>query len=211
MTTRQRYRKPGLSFLNRIDELVVAAEQTAFTWPRVTRNDNYLSGVVYQTGPLAPVYERTPAEPLALLIHWLGLAYSTHWASFGSGLGADAFVAAWYFEGVTGFEVDSSLCLEAERIRDELCLTNVRFVQRDFLTLSDAELAEFGGIYVYRPFMEDFEAKLGVFLRRTRTGTVVVSRGYGGDRLFPPGLFLPMTCDEEGGEFGSAFHIYRRA
>jgi protein-L-isoaspartate O-methyltransferase len=169
--------------------------------------------IFFSQGPRTAIYESSNLAQLLDHHEELGLPAELHYASFGAGLGLDSFLAAMLFRRVTGFEIDPQLADLAEMIRSSFGFDNVRFRRMDFLDLTKQELGEFGVIYLYRPFGDDFSRLTGQKLLQTRPETIVISHSFYSQQLFPEEHFRPIfpaNLRVDGPIIYSPFYTFKR-
>lgn len=140
-------------------------------------------------GKRGAVYEAT--RPYQLQAHFdeLTLPAAAHYSSWGAGLGMDSFQASFNVRQVTSYEIDPGLCRRAEAIRREHGIENVRFINRDFLDLTKAELSEFNIVFLFWPFKQNFNELAGAQLLKLKPDTVVITHSCFDYNLFPPSQF----------------------
>lgn len=102
------------------------------------------------------------------------LSLDKPFVDLGSGLGAICFAAALYLNWcrVVGIEFDERLVAAAEQIKQGHGITNVEFRRGDFLR---ADLSEFGTVYAYHSFSDNYASLMGAALARTKPGTVIIA------------------------------------
>ena len=174
------------------------------------------TGTFDTEGPRKPIYAGTDEGDFLKLLPELSplvknlIFQKAHFADLGSGFGRICFAASFVFKKVTGFEIDSQLCEEAEKTRQQFGIRNVTFLNRDFLT---ADLRPFEVLYFYKPFKRLFPLLMAEKLAETKPGAVVISYLETGPDLFNPDLFRPVyppnwgSCDEE---VSSHFYVVKR-
>jgi len=158
--------------------------------PFITTSDGWTS--FYTQGNRKPGYAATP--PSLFLMHMNQLkrevpsliSPQAHFADLGSGLGMTCFTAATLFGQVTGFEIDARLCAAAEQIASDSKISNVQFLNRDFIREA---LSLYDILYFYYPFHEGFDEIMGEKLAELKPGTLIISRRKRLSRLFNSGMF----------------------
>jgi SAM-dependent methyltransferase len=144
-------------------------------------------GVVnrYPSGPNRPIYQTTSPEALLRFLEKQNLPRNLKVADLGSGLGTACFAATELFDEIVGFEIDSVLIAASRLLRWKLGISRkvLKFYWRNFLK---ANLSSFDLLYVFRPFIENFEDVMSSVLNQLRPGTRIIFTAY------PPGNMLPI-------------------
>ena len=181
-----------LNRLGKIERAVKQAEKKLMPHGSLCQTDDWR--LAPTDGPRAAVYMATPPLELLELFESLretiDLSAYHHFADLGSGLGMASFAAATIFEQVTGFECDERLFLKAEQIRQQFGIANVNFLKRDFTRRPN--LKDFDLVYFWKPFRDDFIHQMGKILRKTKPGTLIISRIFTDEHLFDQRRFTPI-------------------
>lgn len=156
----------------------------------------------YPSGPNRPIYQTTNPETLLRFIERQNLPRNLKVADLGSGLGTACFAATELFDQVVGYEIDPILVFASRILRWKLGISRktLKFYWINFLK---ADLSSFDLLYVFRPFIENFEEVMSSILNQLRPGTRVVCMAY------PPGNLLspPQYQLEDGSR---PFYLYRK-
>jgi len=126
-------------------------------------------------GPRDPAYQGTPVSRFLEYLDKLSLPQRYQFVDLGSGLGAACYGAAEHFERVTGYENNQVIFEEAENIRSEFGIDNVKFINTDFMRIS---LSPFKVVFFFRPFADNFFEEIRPKLLETRPGTRLISRQF---------------------------------
>lgn len=130
-------------------------------------------------------------------------------ADLGSGLGVITMAAATYFRQAVGIEYDPRLLAGAETIRQAEGFDNVRFIMGDF---TKVDLRQFGCLYLYQPFIEDFNELMGPRLYQTEPGTVIIANLFSFclEGLFPGQYFRQLVNADNPAVELSAYRVFLR-
>jgi hypothetical protein len=161
-------------------------------------------------GPRDPAYQGTPVFRSLEYLDKLSLPQRYQFVDLGSGLGAACYGAAEHFERVTGYENNQLIFEEAENIRSESGIDNVRFINTDFMRIS---LSPFRVVFFFRPFAENFFEEIRPKLLETEPGTYIISRQFRLPEIFDESNFslLEKLARQEEKDFPNfPFYAYLR-
>ena len=137
-------------------------------------------------GPFGPVFLSTPPGPFLRFIKDMKIERKGHFADLGSGSGRIGLPASYYFKRVTLFERDHRLCNLTRRIMKGYNIANVTLKNADFLRQS---IEPFDVIYFFRPFREDYCAKMENLIRTAKPGATLIFTSVREFELIDPKLF----------------------
>jgi len=205
------YRKPAISSLTqtdlaetmqklaRINQIEVCVKESAIKLTPTTKDGIPQEGhwgYFATKGPRRPRYEQTPGTHfLFQMLHSIRqyLPDKIRIADMGAGLGLPLFAFSLVpgFEEGVGFEFDGKLCSEAEKIREKLGIDKIRFENKDFLScpMPEVDLSRFNVIYIFKPFLDDFEAQILERLKEAKPGTIVIFYEFYPPHIILSGLF----------------------
>lgn len=170
-------------------------------------------------GDNSPVYTRTSEK--RTLYHLINmeregiLPAEINAADAGAGFGGFCFAAREFAANfpssikhfnITGFEYDPDIYKEAQNIKDLHGIKNVRFNHADFLNI---DIKDYNLIFVYKPFLDDFDNLMSRKLEEAKKGTLVIyhlvswidafyPKSY--KKVYSP-LFLTNPCGTKSGLF----------
>jgi SAM-dependent methyltransferase len=175
--------------IRQIKQEVRKAEEVLIKLGFARRNE---FGIVnrYPSGPNRPIYQTTSPEALLRFLERQNLPRNLKVADLGSGLGTACLAATELFDQVVGFEIDPILVVASRLIRWKLGISrkSLKFYWRNFFK---ADLSSFDLLYLFRPFIDNFEELMSSKLNQLRTGTLVICTAYPrGNLLSPPQYML---------------------
>jgi len=173
-------KKPFNATIQRIDKIVVAAENYLQTQKQLTLVVP-ADRLMFETSPLnRATYLRSPIERLSQLL--LRVEFKTFNPDFkaksagvlGGGLGAAAFTLALFFEKVTSFELDYNLWEMSKKVASKLGTPHNKVIFNHCNVFKDVNIKGFDFLYFFEPVLDNYE-KLGDLLKEASPGTIILS------------------------------------